>query len=445
MKSRKSTMMLASIVVGAGLLVAGCGNSSSSNGNKGNSSSNAASSGNSTSSGGKTTIVWEAGVITHNGLRKALIQAFEKKNPNIKVKLINEPAKSTASVITTTISSGSKTPDVYLGDVIWPAQFGNAGLAKPLNKLFPKSFWNRFSPGLVKGATYNGNVYGAPFFVDTAFLYYRKDLLKKAGIQSPPTTWEQLKKDAQTMQKKNLVKYGFVWQGAPYEGLTCDFEEYLADAGGQVLNKNGKAAIKSPQTKKALTFMKSLITSGVTPKSVTNDQENQSMNVFANGDAAFLRNWSYGWGVSQDPKQSKVAGKVGVTVLPTFKGQSKHYSTVGGWNLMINPHSTHMNADKKFVDFLTSKQAQLKMASFGEIPTNAQAAKQYAQKPKASPIFKLAPKLDYRTRPSQTPNYLTLSKAIYTNVNGVLAGNKSISQAINNMANKLKSTSGGGL
>ena len=86
-----------------------------------------------------------------------------------------------------------------------------------------------------------------------------------AGL-TPPTTWEQLMSEAQTLQKAGKVKYGYVWQGASYEGATCNFMEYVASAGGTVLNSSAtKSVVNSPQTLKALTFMKSLVTSGVTP------------------------------------------------------------------------------------------------------------------------------------------------------------------------------------
>lgn len=472
MKTLKNGMMLASVIVMGAGLVTGCGssgkassggsstnssNSTTNNTTASNSSSNASSNtsnnssssnSSSSSSSGAVTITWMAGAIAHKGMRQKLINAFEKANPNIKVKLVDEPASTdtTRAQLTTSIGSGAKTPDVYLGDVIWPTQFGSSSLAQPLNSLFPKDFWNRFSSGLVKGATYKGKVYAAPFFVDTAFLFYRKDLLKKAGISSPPTTWEQVKQDSETLQKKKLVQYGFIWQGSSYEGLTCDFEEYLSDAGGKVLNSSGKPAIDSPQTTKALTFMKSLITSGVTPKAVTTDKENQSMNLFASGKAAFLRNWSYAWGVSQDKKQSKVVNDVGVTILPTFKGQSSHYSTIGGWDLYLNPHSQHMKADAKFIDFLTGSQGQKILGSYGEIPTNAAVAKSMSQDPKASPIFKLLNQINYVSRPDQTPNYPALSKVLYQNVNAVLAGSKSVATATKDMQTQLKSTtSNGGL
>ena len=438
---------LAGAALLAGGLVVGCGSGTSATGN------NAATSGNTaaTSGGGPVTITWAIGQITHSNMRTQLVAAFEKAYPNIKVTIQPEASNTdtTRQQLTTSIGAGASSPDIYLGDVIWPAQFGSHSLAAPLNNMFPSSFFSRFSSGLVKGATYNNNIYGAPFFVDTAFLFYRKDLLKKAGLPVP-TTWEQLQTEAQTLQKKGLVKYGFIWQGASYEGLTCDFSEYLADAGGSVLDSSGKPSIDSAAATKALTYMRGLVTSGVTPNAVTTDQENQSMNLFAQGNAAFLRNWSYAWSVSNDKTQSSVVGKVGVTTLPTFAGGTNHYSAVGGWDLYVNPHSKNMAADKTFIDWLTGPAAQTILVQHGELPTNAQIASQASQiasqSGNNSPIYGLVGKTSLVSRPDQTPNYPQLSQALYTNVNAALAGSATVAQALKQAQQQIASaTSSGGL
>ncbi|MFB5192901.1 ABC transporter substrate-binding protein [Alicyclobacillus fastidiosus] len=435
----KRALTVAGVVVMTGGLLVGCGSSSSST-STGSTNTTSNSSGGS-SAGKKVTITWAIGSITHDNLNQQLVAGFEKAHPNITVKIQPEASNTdtTRQQLTTAIGAGATTPDVYLGDVVWPAQFGSNNLAQPLNKLFPQSFWNRFSPGLVQGATYNNNIYAAPFFVDTAFLFYRKDLLKKAGLPVP-TTWEQLQSDAQTLQKKNLVKYGFIWQGDSYEGLTCDFTEYLADAGGQVLNSSGQPVLSSAAGNKAVSFMRSLITSGVTPNAVTTDQENQSMNLFEQGQVAFLRNWSYAWTDSQSAAQSKVVGKVGVVVLPTFAGESKHYSSVGGWDLYVNPHSKNLQADETFIDWLTGPEAQKILVEHGELPTNAAVAKEASSIGK-SPIFGLLPQVSYISRPSQSPNYPQLSQAIYSNINAALAGSASVSDALTKADSQMKSSS----
>ena len=161
---------------------------------------------------------------------------------------------------------------------------------------------------------------------------------------SVPTTWEQLETDSVKLVHDGAVKYGFVWEGDSYEGLTCDFMEYLADAGGTATNSTfTTATLNSPASVKAITFMRSLITSGASPAAVTTFQEPQAMTTFGDGNAAFLRNWDYAYSAATTPSSGGklTASQVGVAPLPTFAGQSyPGYSNIGGWNLYINPHST---------------------------------------------------------------------------------------------------------
>lgn len=425
---------IAGTVLMAGGLIAGCGTTAPAGNQSGNTSNSTAGSGSGSGpvdfSKASGTVVWAAPPITHTGLRNAMITAFEKKYPNITIKLQNQNSSTDTNKasLTTNIGGGSATPDVYMGDVIWPAQFANSQLAMPLNGKLPSSFFSRFSGGLVQGATYKGNIYAAPFFADSGFLFYRKDLLKKAGLPVP-TSWAQVKSEGLQLQKDKLVKYGFVWQGASYEGLTCDFMEYLTDAGGKVLNSSGKAAIDSPQAVKALTFMRSLISSGVSPSAEVTFQEPDSENVFLQGSAAFQRNWSYVWADSQNPKNSKIVGKVGVAVLPTFGGGAG-YSTIGGWDLYVNPHTKNLAADLAFINWMTGQQAQTILATqYSEIPTNAAVASSPAVQ-KVSPVFGIVSQTHYVSRPDQNPNYASVSKAIYTNVNAALGGSVSPTKAL---------------
>jgi multiple sugar transport system substrate-binding protein len=396
-----------------------------------------------------TTITWSASPITTSGPdpRKVLITDFEKAYPNIKVSLISAPTNTDTneSGLETQIAGGSASPDVFMGDVVWPAVFGAHGLAYPLSKSLPSSYFSTFANGLVAGATYKGSVYGAPFFEDQGFLYYRKDLLKKEGL-SVPTTWSELVSDSEKLQKAKLIKYGFVWEGADYEGATCDFMEYLTDAGGTVLNSSDtKSTLDSSAAIKALTFMRSLITSGVSPAAETTYQEPEAMDEFDNGDAAFLRNWDYAYSTSQ-ATGSKVIGDVGVAPLPTFSGSGPGYSNIGGWNLYINPHSKNIPADITFIKYMTGTAAQTVLATqFSEIPTN-ESVRSSAKVIAVNPVLATVPKTKLVARPAQTPEYPKVSQAIYENVNEALAGSKSPTAAIQAASSAINTAlSGSGL
>jgi len=382
-----------------------------------------------------------------------LINAFEKQYPKIHVTLVSASTDTDTNRATlATQIAGGAGPDVFMGDVIWPAQFGAHQLAVPLSQYLPSSYWSRFAPGLVAGATYKGEVYGSPLFEDQGFLYYRKDLLAKDGLPVP-TTWEQLETDAKTVLAKGQSKYGFVWEGDSYEGLTCNFMEYLTDAGGSPTNSAyTTATLSSPASIKAITFMRSLITSGASPAAVTTFQEPQAMNTFGAGSAAFLRNWDYAYESAITPSSGGklTASQVGVAPLPTFAGQSyPGYSNIGGWNMYINPHSSHIQADLTFIQWLSGTTAQdILSEKYGFIST-VTAVRSDPTVIGSNPVFAVVPKTRLTPRPAGTPEYPALSTAIYQNVNGALAGSNSPSGAASAMQSAattaLSSTSNGGL
>jgi multiple sugar transport system substrate-binding protein len=449
------TWQVGALVAVGALTAAGCSSSSSSSGTSATSSSTASvASGTSTAPGNATsgTINWWASPINTSGkdVRQVLISDFEKTYPGIKVTLTSAPTNTDTNraTLATDISGGSATPDVFMGDVIWPAQFGAHQLAVPLSDYLPSSYFAQFAPGLVQGATYNAKVYGSPMFEDQGFLYYRKDLLAKEKLPVP-TTWEQLLSESETLQKAGLVKYGYVFQGASYEGLTCNYMEFLASAGGTATKADySTATLDSAASVKAVTFMRSLVTSGVSPASVTTFQEAQAMSTFAAGNAAFLRNWDYAYADSQVPGTPTV-GKVGVAPMPTFQGMpSPGYSNIGGWNSYINPHSKNIAADLTFIKWLASTKAQTDLAVVSSSIPTVESVRTNPTIIAESPVLATVPKTKLVPRPAGTPNYPQLSTAIYTNVNAALAGSSSPSAAMSaaqSAANTALSSNAGGL
>src|SRR3984957_18355653 len=134
------------------LALAACGSSGGSSSSTGalsggsTSSSTAVGSPTSSASGSATSgsIVWSASPLTGTGAndaRTVLINAFEKQYPGIHVTLGAAPTDTDTAPLATEISGGSSTPDVFMGDVIWPAQFGAHQLAVPLSDYLPSSYW----------------------------------------------------------------------------------------------------------------------------------------------------------------------------------------------------------------------------------------------------------------------------------------------------------------
>src|SRR5215212_1879149 len=131
-----------------------------------------------------------------SGSVQALIDQFNQENEgNISVTLREMPADSGQHFdqLNTEFQSGEIGIDVIGGDVIWPAQFAANGFIADLSDRFSESEQSEFLPATIEANTYQGRIYGVPWYTDAGMLYYRSDLLEESGFSEPPRTWDQLK------------------------------------------------------------------------------------------------------------------------------------------------------------------------------------------------------------------------------------------------------------
>ncbi|MFY9125401.1 MAG: extracellular solute-binding protein, partial [Defluviitoga tunisiensis] len=161
------------------------------------------------------------------------IDMFMKENPDITVQVMPMPNSSTDrhDLYVTYLASGVPDPDVLMLDVIWPAEF--APFLVDLTDDYKYFELDEFFPGTVDSNTVDGRLVSVPWFTDAGILYYRKDLLQKYGYDVPKT-WDELFNIAKDISAKEGIN-GFVWQGARYEGLTCDVMEFVHSFGGEII------------------------------------------------------------------------------------------------------------------------------------------------------------------------------------------------------------------
>ncbi|MEW9515236.1 extracellular solute-binding protein [Streptomyces tubercidicus] len=160
-----------------------------------------------------TLVWWVPEIPSRNGpvVADLIIRAFERRHPTLRVRKSNALSATDANraAVTTQLAGAAPTPDVYLGDTTWPAQFGANSLALPVQTLLPKDFWADYPAALRRVSEYHGAVYALPFYTDSSFLFYRKDLLAKHGVPVP-RTWEELVRTARRIQRAGDAAYGFL-------------------------------------------------------------------------------------------------------------------------------------------------------------------------------------------------------------------------------------------
>jgi multiple sugar transport system substrate-binding protein len=372
------------------------------------------------------------------GATDKLVAAFEKSHPNIKVKLREMPSDTGQShdQYVTMFNSGSSDVDVFDMDVIWPAEFAQAGYLQPLDDFIDKDKVNLgdYIKGAVDAGNFNGKQWALPRFIDTGLLFYRKDIVSK-----PPATWDELIADANKYKGQGGTKYGYLAQAKQYEGLVCNAIEFIASYGGKVVDDKGNIVINSPQTIKGLEEMKKVLGSNFVPSNISTYTEIETDNGLIGGDSVFVRNWPYQYAEAQDASKSKVVDKIGVAPLP--KGDAGSAACLGGWMTAINKNSKHKQEAWEFLKFITGPEGEKITALYGGSgPTLTNLYNDPDIKAK-NPIFAdpgFVAGISAAVPRPVSPVYPKLSDIMQTEIAKFLAGKETAQEAVKTMDEKMK-------
>jgi multiple sugar transport system substrate-binding protein len=293
-----------------------------------------------------------------------LLDDWNSDHPDERVTLVELPdsADETRAQMISELRSGSDRFDVLNIDVAWTSEFAAAGWISPLQRdRFPlKSFLRP----VVDTATFDGRLYAVPYVTNAGLLYYRKDVLDRAG-EKPPRTWAELARQARTIAPRQGLD-GYAGQFLPYEGLTVNVAEAVHSAGGSILRDDGdRVTVDSAAAREALTFLADGVREGWIPREALRYKEEESRQAFQDGRLLFLRNWPYVYS-DASAKDSKVAGKFGVVPLPGPDGPGT--SVLGGSNLAVSSHSRHPASAADLIAYLTSEPVQRQVLTEGSLP-----------------------------------------------------------------------------
>ena len=287
---------------------------------------------------------------------RAMSEAFTKANPDVTVNLEFVPYEGLHDKTVLAQGSGGGY-DVVLFDVIWPAEYAtNKGLLDVSDKI-TGDMKTGVLPGAWTTVEYQGKRYGMPWILDTKYLFYNKEILERAGIKNPPKTWAELTEQAKTIKDKGLLATPIAWSWSQAEAAICDYATLVSAYGGSFI-KDGKPVFQSGGGLDALNYMVDSYKSGLTNPNSKEFLEEDVRRVFQNGEAAFALNWTYMYNMANDPKDSKVAGKVGVVPAPGIDGKSAVSAVNGSMGLGITSTSKHPDEAWKYIAFMTSQQTQ---------------------------------------------------------------------------------------
>jgi sorbitol/mannitol transport system substrate-binding protein len=294
-----------------------------------------------------------------------LSSQFEAENPGVQLKFITLAENQARAKITVSTSTGSDQFDVVMiSNYETPQWAANGWLTNlaPYIANTPGYDANDFIPSLREVLSHNGDMYSVPFYGESSFLMYRKDLFEQAGITVPARpTWQQVADWAAKFDDPNGDMTGICLRGKPGWGeVLAPLDTVINTFGGRWYDDQWNAQLTSPEVEKAVQFYVDTVRDYGEPGAAAAGFQ-ECATQFSQGQAAMWYDATSAVNTVEDPNSSTVAGKVGYAYAPVE--QTDHSGWLYTWSLGIPQSSKHKDAAWKFISWMTNKQY---MHSVGE-------------------------------------------------------------------------------
>jgi multiple sugar transport system substrate-binding protein len=289
---------------------------------------------------------------------KQLIPKFEAENPGIKVKVQMVPWTAAQEKLISAFASDNL-PDVFQLGNTWVPQFAQlAGISE-------LDYFIRESDVIKKDKYFNGiwdtnvldtSVYGIPWYIDTRVLFYRTDILQKAGFNSPPKTWEELYQLSKNIKENHKGEEKYAIFIATNEW--ANFIIFGLQNGAEILKDNNSYGnFSSPKFAEAFSYLVNFYKENLTPLGVS-----QVTNVYqAFAEEYFSIYISGPWNISEFKKwmTGDLKDKWMTAPLPGPNANTKGVSLAGGSSLVISQISKYKNEAWKLIEFLSRSETQI--------------------------------------------------------------------------------------
>lgn len=257
--------------------------------------------------------------------------------------------------LTVDISTGGNTFDlITIGSYetpLWAAR----GWLRPVDDLGADYDYEDIFEVIRQGLSYRGRLYAAPFYGESSFTYYRKDLFAQAGLAMPEQpSWEQMRGFAARLHQPARGVYGICLRGEPGWGQNIAFLSTLVHTfGGRWFDPDWRPQLTSEPWREATQFYVDLLRNYGPPGAVS-DGYNENRALFANGNCALWVDATAAAGYLLDASQSRVSTTTGFARAPVARA-SDGAAWVWGWALAIPTSTPKAQMARQFIGWATSK------------------------------------------------------------------------------------------
>ncbi|MDL2399418.1 ABC transporter substrate-binding protein [Rhizobium mayense] len=286
-----------------------------------------------------------------------LTDDFKAKNPDIDLQWVTLEENVLRQKVTTDIATKGGQYDVLTIGTYEVPIWSKLGWLAPLDKLTADKNYDvdDILPPIRSGLTVNGKLYAAPFYGESSMVMYRKDLFEKAGLKMPDApTWDFIADAARKIADKDHEIYGICLRGKAGWGENMAFLTAMSNSfGARWFDEKWKPQFDQPEWKDTLDFYVKLMKDAGPPGASSNGF-NENLSLFQTGKCGMWIDATVAASFVSDPKQSKVADKVGFALAPD-KGLGKRGNWLWAWSLAVPASSKKTEAAEKFIEWATSK------------------------------------------------------------------------------------------
>ncbi|BCZ90564.1 ABC transporter substrate-binding protein [Thermus thermophilus] len=289
-------------------------------------------------------------------IMQKLTPEFEKKYPNIKVRWVVLPENELRQKVTLDISSGTGAYDIMTIGTYEAPLWGKNGWLLPFDNV-PAAYDLEDVLKPVRDAlSYGGRLYALPFYAESSMLYYRKDLFAEKGFNVPEQpTWDQVASWAKALHNPRAGLYGICLRGLPGWGENMALISTMVNTfGGRWFDMEWRPELTSPEWKRAVSFYVDLVRN-YGPPGVTSNGYTENLTLFSQGNCAMWVDATVAAGYLANPKNSRVADKVGFAQAPVaVTPNGSHW--LWAWALAVPKSSKKAEAARTFIYWATSKE-----------------------------------------------------------------------------------------
>ncbi|EJK80597.1 sugar ABC transporter substrate-binding protein [Rhizobium sp. AP16] len=286
-----------------------------------------------------------------------LTDDFKAKNPGIDLQWVTLEENVLRQKVTTDIATKGGQYDVLTIGTYEVPIWSKLGWLAPLDKLSADKTYDvdDLLPAIRSGLTTDGKLYAAPFYGESSMVMYRKDLFDKAGLKMPDApTWTFIADAARKITDKSHEVYGICLRGKAGWGENMAFLTATANSfGARWFDEKWKPQFDQPEWKSTLDFYVKLMKDAGPPGASSNGF-NENLSLFQTGKCGMWIDATVAASFVSDPKESKVADKVGFALAPD-NGLGKRGNWLWAWNLAIPASSKKTEAAEKFIAWATGK------------------------------------------------------------------------------------------